>query len=86
MQINDSPDIAQTLGPQIRKGRLLRGMSQDNVADLIPTIYQADMSNYESGNKLPSAPTVQQIATLLSLPLWWFYTTNDDPPMETSGE
>lgn len=66
---------------RLREARKSRGFSQERLgieAGIEPATASARMSQYEKGVHLPGESIVKQIATVLDLPVAYFYCANDD--------
>jgi len=61
-----------TLQPKrIKEGRLFRGLTQENLADVVGVTKQA-VSQYETGVLTPTLEVMTQIADVLEFPMQYF--------------
>lgn len=70
-----------TFCKRLKEARLAAGFSQERLgieAGIEPASASARMNQYETGKHVPNPATVQQIATVLDLPMAFFYSEEDD--------
>jgi transcriptional regulator with XRE-family HTH domain len=68
----EARDIDRIVGERIRRARLLRGMTQDDLAEKLKLSYQ-QVQKYETGANRVSAGRLFQIASFLGEDVAWFY-------------
>lgn len=76
-------EVDAVVGGRIRERRLLLGLSQQQLADLIGVTYQ-QAHKYERGINRVSAGRLFEIARVLSVPVAYFFETVRDGPRELS--
>jgi len=60
------------VGRRVKTRRVLRGMSQTNLADQLGLTFQ-QLQKYESGANRVSASRLWEIAQILDVPVAWFF-------------
>src|SRR5277367_4482905 len=65
-------DIDRHVGARIRESRIMLGLTQQQLADLIGVTYQ-QAHKYERGINRVSAGRLYQIADVLNAPITYFY-------------
>lgn len=77
---NRANDIDRHVGSQIRQRRVMLGLSQQQIADLIGVTYQ-QAHKYERGINRISAGRLYNLACVLSVPVNYFFEgIEDDAP------
>lgn len=69
-----------TLAKRLKEARLAAGLSQEQLgieAGLDPASASARMNRYELGRRVPDPVLVEHLATVLTLPAAYFYSTDD---------
>lgn len=75
---------ASRLGAGIRRVRKARGLTLEQLADLVGTKH-APLSQYERGERNPSVPMLEQIAAALNVDPGAFWSDDDVPGESRSG-
>lgn len=70
--INRANDTDRYVGTRIRERRIMLGLSQQQMADLIGVTYQ-QAHKYERGINRISAGRLYEIASVLKVPVGYFY-------------
>ena len=78
---NRAGDTDRHVGEQIRKRRIMMGLSQQQMADIIGVNYQ-QAHKYERGLHRISAGRLYEIARVLLVPIGDFFDGLDQPPAE----
>src|SRR5690348_14676217 len=81
-------DIDRHVGARIRERRIMLGLTQQQLADLIGVTYQ-QAHKYERGINRVSAGRLFEIARVLSVPIGYFYeglTEGSEPKAPTARE
>ncbi|MGE3830643.1 MAG: helix-turn-helix domain-containing protein [Parvibaculaceae bacterium] len=89
MTKRDPNFVDRHVGNRVRMRRLLVGMSQERLGELLGITFQ-QVQKYEKGSNRVSASRLFQISRVLGVSIQYFYDelkTEDDPPgfAETSG-
>lgn len=74
----EKKDFASLLGEHLRKQRVARGMSQENLS-LECGFYRTYVNKIETGNYSPSAHTMWRLAHGLGMSLSEFFEGFDEP-------
>jgi transcriptional regulator with XRE-family HTH domain len=77
--VNRGTDVDRFVGGRIRERRVMLGLSQQQMANLIGVTYQ-QAHKYERGINRISAGRLYEIARVLSVPVSFFYEGLDDVP------
>lgn len=77
MSINKATDTDRHVGARIRERRIMLGLSQQQLADLVGVTYQ-QAHKYERGINRISAGRLHTIAQHLGVPVGYFYEGLDD--------
>jgi transcriptional regulator with XRE-family HTH domain len=72
-----SQDIDRHVGARVRERRIMLGLTQQQLADLIGVTYQ-QAHKYERGINRVSAGRLYEIAQVLSVPIGYFFDGLDD--------
>jgi transcriptional regulator with XRE-family HTH domain len=75
--VNRGTDVDRFVGGRIRERRVMLGLSQQQMANLIGVTYQ-QAHKYERGINRISAGRLYEIARVLSVPVSFFYEGLDD--------
>lgn len=75
--VNRGTDVDRFVGGKIRERRVMLGLSQQQMANLIGVTYQ-QAHKYERGINRISAGRLYEIARVLSVPVSFFYEGLDD--------
>ncbi len=75
--VNRGTDVDHFVGGKIRERRVMLGLSQQQMANLIGVTYQ-QAHKYERGINRISAGRLYEIARVLSVPVSFFYEGLDD--------
>lgn len=75
--VNRGADVDRFVGGRIRERRVMLGLSQQQMANLIGVTYQ-QAHKYERGINRISAGRLYEIARVLSVPVSFFYEGLDD--------
>lgn len=75
--MNRGTDVDRFVGGRIRERRVMLGLSQQQMANLIGVTYQ-QAHKYERGINRISAGRLYEIARVLSVPVSFFYEGLDD--------
>lgn len=75
--VNRGTDVDRFVGGRIRERRVMLGLSQQQMANLIGVTYQ-QAHKYERGINRISAGRLYEIARALSVPVSFFYEGLDD--------
>lgn len=67
----------ELVGRNVRLGRKLMGMSQDQFAGLVG-VTRSDAGKWERGVHEPSARSLVKIAAVLERPAHWFYVDHSE--------
>jgi transcriptional regulator with XRE-family HTH domain len=67
-----TPDIDRHVGARVRERRIMLGLTQQQLADLIGVTYQ-QAHKYERGINRVSAGRLYEIAQVLSVPVGYFF-------------
>ncbi|PZM15911.1 helix-turn-helix domain-containing protein [Rhizobium tubonense] len=79
------PDpIDAYVGSRVRMRRLMLGMSQERLADQIGVTFQ-QVQKYERGANRIGASRLQTIATVLAIPISFFFQQDVSQPLTTEG-
>lgn len=79
------PDpIDAYVGSRVRMRRLMLGMSQERLADQIGVTFQ-QVQKYERGTNRIGASRLQTIATVLAIPVSFFFQQDVSQPLTTEG-
>jgi transcriptional regulator with XRE-family HTH domain len=70
--VNRASDIDRYVGVRIRERRIMLGLSQQQMADMIGVTYQ-QAHKYERGINRISAGRLFEISQVLSVPIGYFY-------------
>lgn len=73
---------SKDIGAKIRSRRREMGLSQEQLAELLDVTYQ-QVQRYENGSKRLSVEKIQQIATVMVVPLDYFFGS---PTTETCAD
>lgn len=76
--VNRATDVDRHVGGRIRERRVMLGLSQQQMADLIGVTYQ-QAHKYEKGINRISAGRLYDIAQVLKVPVSFFYDGLDAP-------
>lgn len=79
--MNEEKDIAYGISYCIRKARKGKGLTQKELADKMG-ISAVNISQLESGTRVPTMETIKRISTALGVPLREFFEGNHDPDRE----
>src|SRR5579863_3035891 len=74
---NRTQDIDHHVGTRIRERRIMLGLTQQQLADLIGVTYQ-QAHKYERGINRVSAGRLFEVARVLSVPVSYFFEGLDD--------
>ncbi|HXQ49811.1 MAG TPA: helix-turn-helix transcriptional regulator [Stellaceae bacterium] len=77
--------IDQRVAHRIRERRLLLGMTQQHLAEMIGVAFQ-QAHKYERGLSRVSAGRLFHIATVLDTPITYFFSTGDEVDHDSGGE
>lgn len=66
------PDLKRSLGARVRAARRRRGLTQEQLAELVGRTVEA-VSNIERGTSLPSLATVERLSRYLEVPIVEFF-------------
>jgi transcriptional regulator with XRE-family HTH domain len=83
-----SPKISAVdvhVGRRVRTARLVGGLSQEEVADALGVSFQ-QIQKYEKGVNRIGTGRLHAIATLLELPVTYFFDGVDKSPSKTAGD
>lgn len=72
------------VGSRVRMRRLMLGMSQERLADQIGVTFQ-QVQKYERGTNRIGASRLQTIATVLAIPVSFFFQQDVSQPLTTEG-
>jgi transcriptional regulator with XRE-family HTH domain len=72
------------VGSRVRMRRLMLGMSQERLADQIGVTFQ-QVQKYERGTNRIGASRLQTIATVLAIPVSFFFQQDPSQPLTTEG-
>ncbi|MGO4569836.1 helix-turn-helix domain-containing protein [Rhizobium sp. 2YAF20] len=72
------------VGSRVRMRRLMLGMSQERLADQIGVTFQ-QVQKYERGMNRIGASRLQTIATVLAIPVSFFFQQDASQPLTTEG-
>lgn len=75
--VNRGTDVDRFVGTRIRERRVMLGLSQQQMANLIGVTYQ-QAHKYERGINRISAGRLYEIARVLNVPVSYFYDGLDD--------
>lgn len=75
--VNRGTDVDRFVGGRIREQRVMLGLSQQQMANMIGVTYQ-QAHKYERGINRISAGRLYEIARVLSVPVSFFYEGLDD--------
>lgn len=70
-----------SFGERLRAARLAAGMSQERLgieAGIEEASASARMNRYEKGTRAPAVEIVERIATVLNVPVSYFYSQDDE--------
>lgn len=70
MEMNDDMKVGKTFAERFKKALFLRGMSQQDVADLT-YINRSNISHYATGKRVPKSTNLFQIAKALNVSESW---------------
>src|SRR5487761_1058221 len=77
-------DIDRHVGARIRERRIMLGLTQQQLADLIGVTYQ-QAHKYERGINRVSAGRLYEVAQVLGVPVGYFFDGLQDDPARTVG-
>ena len=77
MQNNDISHFDRKLGRKVKEARQLRGMTQAKLGEAVGVTYQ-QIQKYETGKNRISADRLNNIGTVLKLPLSYFLDVEDE--------
>lgn len=83
--INRATDIDRFVGQRIRDRRIMMGLSQQQMADMIGVTYQ-QAHKYERGINRISAGRLFEIAQVLNVPVSHFFDGLEDAQEEDMGQ
>ncbi|HEY0121529.1 MAG TPA: helix-turn-helix transcriptional regulator [Rhizobium sp.] len=72
------------VGSRVRMRRLMLGMSQERLADQIGVTFQ-QVQKYEKGTNRIGASRLQAIASVLAVPVAFFFQQDNTQPLATDG-
>jgi transcriptional regulator with XRE-family HTH domain len=72
------------VGSRVRMRRLMLGMSQERLADRIGVTFQ-QVQKYEKGTNRIGASRLQIIASVLAIPVSFFFQQDNSQPLSTDG-
>ncbi|ACM28227.1 helix-turn-helix transcriptional regulator [Agrobacterium rhizogenes] len=72
------------VGSRVRMRRLMLGMSQERLADQIGVTFQ-QVQKYEKGTNRIGASRLQAIASVLAVPVAFFFQQDNSQPLATDG-
>ncbi len=72
------------VGSRVRTRRLMLGMSQERLADQIGVTFQ-QVQKYEKGTNRIGASRLQAIASVLAVPVAFFFQQDNSQPLNTEG-
>lgn len=72
------------VGSRVRMRRLMLGMSQERLADQIGVTFQ-QVQKYEKGTNRIGASRLQAIASVLAVPVAFFFQQDNTQPLTTEG-
>lgn len=72
------------VGSRVRMRRLMLGMSQERLADQIGVTFQ-QVQKYEKGTNRIGASRLQAIASVLAVPVAFFFQQDNTQPLTTDG-
>lgn len=72
------------VGSRVRMRRLMLGMSQERLADQIGVTFQ-QVQKYEKGTNRIGASRLQAIASVLAVPVAFFFQQDNSQPLTTEG-
>jgi transcriptional regulator with XRE-family HTH domain len=75
-QQSDANGIDRQVGERVRRRRILLGLTQDQLAEVLGISYQ-QIQKYETGANRISAGRLAQIAEALEVQPGWFFGTSD---------
>ena len=76
--------VDQYVGSRVRMRRLMLGMSQEKLGDALDLTFQ-QIQKYEKGANRIGASRLQQIATILQVPVSFFFEGAPAPPGAAGG-
>jgi transcriptional regulator with XRE-family HTH domain len=83
--INRATDTDRFVGQRIRERRIMMGLSQQQMADMIGVTYQ-QAHKYERGINRISAGRLFEIAQVLNVPVSFFFDGLEDDSAEDMGQ
>ncbi|WP_349956601.1 helix-turn-helix transcriptional regulator [Rhizobium sp. ZPR3] len=72
------------VGSRVRTRRLMLGMSQERLAEQIGVTFQ-QVQKYEKGTNRIGASRLQAIASVLAVPVAFFFQQDNSQPLNTDG-
>lgn len=72
------------VGSRVRTRRLMLGMSQERLAEQIGVTFQ-QVQKYEKGTNRIGASRLQAIASVLAVPVAFFFQQDNTQPLNTDG-
>lgn len=73
------PSLAQLVGRNIKTGRKIKGMTQNQVAQEL-SVETETVSRYERGLLAPSFPQLEKLCSVLDMPAWMIFSDGDATP------
>lgn len=70
-------------GRRLKAARESARLSQEELAERVD-LTRLTIARYESGRLKPGFERLEPLASALSLPLWWFFTEDEQPPIISS--
>lgn len=77
--VKERPNLAQAVGKNIKAGRKIKGMTQNQVAQELG-VETETVSRYERGLLAPSFHQLEKICALLGMPAWMIFSDGDSTP------
>ena len=71
--------MSTSIGLRIRQLREQRGLSQGDIEE-VSGLLRCYVSRVENGHTVPSLETLERFAAALSVPVYRFFYTGEDPP------